>query len=42
MSAQRMAFMERRMEAMLEAIKIVRPAFEVFYATRSKRPVSIL
>jgi hypothetical protein len=32
-SAQRMAFMETRMEAMLAAIKIVRPAFEAFYAT---------
>jgi hypothetical protein len=32
-SAQRMAFMERRMEAMLAAIKIVRPTFEAFYAT---------
>jgi hypothetical protein len=28
-----MAFMEKRMEAMLEAIKAVRPAFEAFYAT---------
>jgi LTXXQ motif family protein len=34
-SAQRMAFMERRMEAMLEAVKAVRPAFEAFYATLS-------
>jgi hypothetical protein len=31
-SAQRMAFMEKRMEAMLEAIKIVRPAFDALYA----------
>jgi LTXXQ motif family protein len=30
-----MAFMERRMEAMLAAIKIVRPTFEAFYATMS-------
>ena len=34
-SAQRMAFMEERMEAMLEAIRTVRPAFEAFYATLS-------
>jgi hypothetical protein len=34
-SAQRMTFMEKRMEAMLEAIKTVRPAFEAFYATLS-------
>jgi LTXXQ motif family protein len=34
-SAQRMAFMEKRMEAMLEAIKTVRPAFEAFYDTMS-------
>jgi hypothetical protein len=32
-SVQRMAFMEKRMEAMLTAIKTVRPAFEAFYAT---------
>jgi hypothetical protein len=31
-SVQRMAFMEKRMEAMLTAIKTVRPAFEAFYA----------
>ncbi len=34
-SVQRMAFMEKRMEAMLGAIKIVRPAFEAFYAAMS-------
>jgi len=34
-SAQRMAFMEKRMEVMLEAIKTVHPAFEAFYATMS-------
>ena len=34
-SAQRMAFMEKRMEAMLQAIKTVRPAFEAFYASMS-------
>jgi hypothetical protein len=34
-SAQRMAFMEKRMEVMLEALKTVRPAFEAFYATMS-------
>jgi hypothetical protein len=28
-----MAFMERRMEAMLAAVKIVRPTFKAFYAT---------
>jgi hypothetical protein len=31
-SAQRMAFMEKRMEVMLEAIRTVRPAFDAFYA----------
>jgi len=30
-SAERLAFMETRMEAMLAAIKTVRPAFEAFY-----------
>jgi hypothetical protein len=34
-SVQRMAFMEKRMEAMLEAIKTVRPAFDAFYAAMS-------
>ncbi len=34
-SVQRMAFMEKRMEAMLGAIKTVRPAFEAFYAALS-------
>jgi len=34
-SAQRMAFMENRMEAMLDAIRAVRPAFEAFYAAMS-------
>jgi hypothetical protein len=34
-SAQRLAFMEKRMEAMLAAIKTVRPAFETFYAAMS-------
>lgn len=29
----RMEFMERRMEAMLQSVKTVRPAFEAFYAT---------
>lgn len=32
-SVQRLAFMEKRMEAMLAAIRTVRPAFEAFYAT---------
>ena len=31
----RMEFMERRMEAMLQSVKTVRPAFEAFYATLS-------
>jgi LTXXQ motif family protein len=34
-SVQRLAFMEKRMEAMVEAIRIVRPAFEAFYAALS-------
>jgi LTXXQ motif family protein len=34
-SAQRLAFMEKRMEAMLAAIKTVGPAFETFYAAMS-------
>jgi LTXXQ motif family protein len=34
-SVQRMAFMEKRMEVMLEAIKTVRPAFDSFYAALS-------
>jgi hypothetical protein len=32
-SAARLAFMEKRMEAMLQAIKTVRPAFDAFYGT---------
>jgi hypothetical protein len=31
----RMEFMERRMEAMLQSVKTVRPAFDAFYATLS-------
>lgn len=31
-SSERMALMEKRVEAMLQAIKTVRPAFEAFYA----------
>lgn len=31
-SAERLALMEKRMEAMLAAIKTVRPAYEAFYA----------
>jgi hypothetical protein len=31
-STERLAFMEVRMEAMLQAIKTVRPAFDAFYA----------
>lgn len=34
-SVQRLAFMEKRMEAMLEVVRIVRPAFEAFYAVMS-------
>ncbi len=34
-SVQRMAFMEKRMEAMVEAIRTVRPAFEAFYVAMS-------
>ncbi|MBR0914594.1 Spy/CpxP family protein refolding chaperone [Bradyrhizobium japonicum] len=34
-AAGRMEFMERRMEAMLQSVKTVRPAFEAFYATLS-------
>ncbi len=32
-SSERFAFMEKRMEAMLQAIRTVRPAFDAFYAT---------
>jgi hypothetical protein len=32
-SNERLALMEKRLEAMLEAIKAVRPAFEAFYGT---------
>lgn len=32
-SVERLSFMEKRMEAMLAAIRIVRPAFEAFYST---------
>lgn len=32
-SSERLALMEKRMEAMLQAIKLVRPAFDRFYAT---------
>jgi hypothetical protein len=31
----RMEFMEKRMEAMLQSVKTMRPAFEAFYATLS-------
>ncbi|WP_128926427.1 Spy/CpxP family protein refolding chaperone [Bradyrhizobium guangxiense] len=34
-TVSRMEFMERRMEAMLQSIKTVRPAFESFYETLS-------
>jgi hypothetical protein len=34
-SSERLGFMEKRMEAMLGAIKAVRPAFDAFYATLS-------
>ena len=32
-STERLNFMEKRMDAMLQAIKTVRPAFEAFYAS---------
>jgi hypothetical protein len=32
-SADGLAFMEKRLDAMLQAIKIVRPAFDGFYAS---------
>jgi hypothetical protein len=32
-SGERLAFMEKRMEAMLAAVKTVRPAFDAFYAS---------
>ena len=32
-SAARLEFMEKRMEAMLQAIKTVRPAFDAFYSS---------
>jgi hypothetical protein len=34
-STERLGFMEKRMEAMLQAIKAVRPAFDAFYAALS-------
>jgi hypothetical protein len=34
-SMERLNFMEKRMEAMLQAIKTVRPAFEALYASLS-------
>jgi hypothetical protein len=34
-SAARLAFMEKRMEAMLQAVKTVRPAFDAFYGSLS-------
>ncbi|WP_063712143.1 Spy/CpxP family protein refolding chaperone [Bradyrhizobium japonicum] len=38
----RMEFMEKRMEAMLQAVKTMRPAFEAFYATLSDEQKSWL
>nr|QDF39594.1 hypothetical protein FJN17_19655 [Bradyrhizobium symbiodeficiens] len=38
----RMEFMEKRMEAMLQSIKTMRPAFEAFYATLSDEQKSRL
>ena len=32
-SGERLAFMEKRMEAMLQAVKTVRPAFDAFYGS---------
>lgn len=32
-AGERLAFMEKRMEAMLQAVKTVRPAFDAFYAS---------
>lgn len=34
-SGERLAFMEKRMESMLAAVKTVRPAFDAFYASLS-------
>ena len=34
-STERLGFMEKRMEAMLQAIKTVRPAFDALYAALS-------
>ena len=34
-AVSRMEFMEKRMEAMLQSVKTMRPAFEAFYATLS-------
>jgi hypothetical protein len=41
-SADRLAFMENRMEAMLQALKIIRPPFDAFYATLSEGQKSSL
>jgi hypothetical protein len=38
----RMEFMEKRMEAMLQSIKTMRPAFDAFYATLSDEQKSRL
>ena len=32
-STERLALMEKRMETMLQAVKMVRPAFDTFYST---------
>jgi gamma-glutamyl phosphate reductase len=32
-SGERLAFMEKRLEAMLQAVKSLRPAFDAFYAS---------
>ena len=32
-SGERLAFMEKRMEAMLQAVKTMRPAFDAFYGS---------
>lgn len=39
---ERMALMEKRVEAMLDAVKVVRPAFESFYASLSPQQRSKL
>ncbi len=37
----RLELMEKRLDAMLQAVRTVRPAFDAFYATLTERPESL-